>query len=98
MAAQEEMPGNWELYRYNKDNKDAIAQLALNTVSAGVFQQYQTAEAERYRTIETRVKNLEDIDMNRKRTASAQWFAIAIAIITGALSVASSLIVWTITR
>jgi hypothetical protein len=98
MAPGEETPGNWELYRYSKDNKDAIAKLALATVSSSTFQQYQQNQVEKDKAKDERIKALEDELANRKRTIAAQWFAIVLALVGVAGSIVTGLVLAGLTK
>jgi hypothetical protein len=53
---------------------------------------YQQNQSAKEKALEERVKNLEDDNADKKRTAAAQWFAIALSLITGVVSVIVALL------
>ena len=86
----EEPPTTWELMRAVNALRESIDKLTAGMVTQATLAIYQTAQKATDDRQDARIKELEQEQDEQRKTRAKQWFAIALAIVGGVVSLATA--------
>ncbi|MGG7510917.1 hypothetical protein [Plantibacter sp. YIM 135249] len=91
-------PTGWELLRGINSLKDSINSMAAGMVSQSTLALYQSAQADRDKRQDERLKQLETDQAEQRKTKAQQWFAIGMALFGIVCTIIAGVIVFNVTR
>lgn len=88
----EEPPTTWELMRAVNALRESVDKLAAGMVTQATLTLYQQAQDARDNRQDARIKELETERDAQRKARAQQWFAIALAVVGGAVTVIATLV------